>query len=98
MNAGKGIKLVSWKEITHGSHISEPGNAQNFSTGDWRSQKPVFIKEKCKNCLLCYPVCPDSAVLLNENTEVVGFDMHFCKGCLVCKEVCHFNAIEVEVE
>jgi pyruvate ferredoxin oxidoreductase delta subunit len=96
MNAGKGVKLVSWKEITHGSHIFEPGSAKNFNTGDWRSHKPIFVAEKCKQCLLCFPVCPDSAILLNENTEVTGFDFNFCKGCLCCKEVCKFNAIESE--
>ena len=97
MNAGKGVKLVSWKEITHGSHVFEAGNAVNFKTGDWRSEKPVFIKEKCRNCLLCFPVCADSAVILSDDGKVEGFDLDFCKGCLVCKEVCSFNAIEKEV-
>ena len=97
MNAGKGVKLVSWKEITHGSHVFEPGNAVNFKTGDWRSQRPVFISEKCKHCFLCFPVCPDSAVLLDEG-KMKGFDLDFCKGCLVCMEVCPFDAIEREDE
>ena len=96
MNAGKGVKLVSWKEITHGSHVFEAGNAKNFVTGDWRSYKPIFIAEKCKQCLLCFPVCPDSAIMLDENTQVKGFDYDFCKGCLCCKEVCNFKAIESE--
>jgi pyruvate ferredoxin oxidoreductase delta subunit len=96
MNAGKGVKLVSWKEITHGSHVFEAGSAKNFKTGDWRSQKPVFVAEKCKQCLLCFPVCPDSAILLDENTQVKGFDYDFCKGCLCCKAVCNFKAIERE--
>ena len=96
MNAGKGVVLVSWKDITHGSHIFKPGSAKEFKTGDWRSQKPVFIEENCKQCLLCFPVCPDSAIILDENTQVKGFDYDFCKGCLCCKEVCNFKAIEGE--
>jgi pyruvate ferredoxin oxidoreductase delta subunit len=96
MNAGKGIKLVSWKEITHGSHVFEAGNAVNFKTGDWRSHKPVFLADKCRQCMLCFPVCPDSAIVLNSEGQMEGFDMDFCKGCLVCKTVCHFNAIEGE--
>jgi pyruvate ferredoxin oxidoreductase delta subunit len=96
MNAGKGVKLVSWKEITHGSHIFEAGNAKNFKTGDWRSKVPVFISEKCKQCLLCFPVCPDSAVILNSEGQMQGINLDFCKGCMVCKEVCPFNAIEEE--
>jgi len=98
MNAGKGVKLVSWKEITHGSHVFEAGNAVNFKTGDWRSDKPVFIEDKCKNCLLCFPVCADSSIILDSEGKMQGFDMDFCKGCLVCKEVCPFNAIEKEAE
>jgi len=98
MNAGKGVTLVSWKEITHGSHVFEAGNAVNFKTGDWRSQIPVYIAEKCKQCLLCFPVCPDSAIRLNDTGEMQGFDLDFCKGCLVCREVCPFKAIEKEDE
>ena len=96
MNAGKGIKLVTWKEMTHGSHVFEAGNAVNFKTGDWRSHKPVFKSENCKQCLLCFPVCPDSAIVLNDKGEMSGFDMDFCKGCMVCKQVCSFNAIDKE--
>jgi len=96
MNAGKGVKLVSWQEITHGSHVFEAGNARNFKTGDWRSNKPVFNAEKCKQCLLCFPVCADSAINLSGEGKVEGFDYDFCKGCMVCKAVCPFGAIEQE--
>ena len=96
MNAGKGVKLVSWKEITHGSHVFEAGNAVNFKTGDWRSRKPIFLKDKCKQCLLCFPVCPDSAILLDKEGQMEGFNFDFCKGCLVCKAVCPFKAIDEE--
>ena len=98
MNAGKGVVLVSWKDITHGSHIFEAGNAKNFKTGDWRSRKPIFKKENCKQCLLCFPICPDSAILLDNSSQVTGFDYDFCKGCMCCKEACNFNAIEGEDE
>ena len=98
MNIGKTKATETWQEMPHGSHGFKPGNAAEFHTGDWRSQKPVFIKEKCKQCLLCYPVCPDSAISLNAAGEVEGFDLDFCKGCMVCKEVCKFNAIEKEDE
>ena len=96
MNAGKGVHLLSWMEMTHGSHVFEPGNAKNFSTGDWRTHKPVFIKENCKHCLLCFPVCPDSAIVLDENAQIKGYNYNFCKGCLCCKGVCNFKAIERE--
>ena len=93
MNAGKGVTLVSWKEITHGSHVFEAGNAVNFKTGDWRSHRPVLVDDKCRDCLLCFPVCPDSAIIIKDG-KMEGFDYDFCKGCLVCKETCPFKAIE----
>jgi pyruvate ferredoxin oxidoreductase delta subunit len=98
MNIGKGVKLVSWKETTHGSHVADPGNAKTFKTGDWRVVKPVWIEEKCTQCMLCFPVCPDSAIPVNAEGKIEGFDFDFCKGCLACMEVCPFKAIEKEDE
>jgi len=96
MNAGKGVKLQPWRNMSHGTHVFEAGNAVEFKTGDWRSDKPVFVADKCKQCMLCFPVCPDSAIILDNQGQVSGFDMDFCKGCLCCKAVCNFNAIEEE--
>ena len=96
MNAGKGVVLESWKKMNHGAHVFEAGNAVNFKTGDWRSEKPIFIAENCKQCLLCFPVCPDSAIILSDEGLMQGFDFDFCKGCMCCKEVCPFNAIDKE--
>jgi pyruvate ferredoxin oxidoreductase delta subunit len=96
VNAGKGVVLQPWRKMNHGAHVFEAGNAVNFKTGDWRSEKPIFVAEKCKQCLLCFPVCPDSAVILDKDGQMQGFDFDFCKGCLCCKEVCPFNAIEKE--
>ena len=50
------------QELTPGGDIYEAGNARNFKTGDWRSQKPIYLSEKCKQCGLCFPVCPDDAI------------------------------------
>ena len=44
------------KELTIGGNIYTAGNAKNFKTGDWRSVKPVWIEENCKQCGLCFPV------------------------------------------
>jgi len=85
---------VLWKNITEGGMIPYAGNAHLFKTGDWRSMKPVWLKEKCKQCLLCFPVCPDSSILVNEKGERVDFDFDHCKGCGVCAKVCPFKAID----
>ena len=82
-------------EMTIGGNIYEAGNAKNFKTGDWRSSKPKYIPEKCKQCGLCFPVCPEDAIPLDENGNRKDFDYDYCKGCGICAKVCPFSAIEM---
>ena len=84
---------ISWRDITPGGVIYESGNAVNFKTGDWRTMRPIFIQEKCKQCLLCFPVCPDSSIPL-EDGKRMDFNFDHCKGCGICVKVCPFGAIE----
>ena len=86
---------VKWQDISPGGIIYDAGNAEEFKTGDWRSEKPVWIQEKCKQCLLCYPVCPDSSILIGEDGKRVEFDYDHCKGCGVCASACPFGAIDM---
>ena len=67
-------------DLTIGGNIYEAGNARNFKTGDWRSQKPIYISEKCKQCGLCFPVCPDDAITVEEQKRK-DFNYDYCKGC-----------------
>ena len=85
---------ISWKDITIGGLIANAGNAELFITGDWRSMKPIWIKEKCKQCLLCYPVCPDTAILIDKEGKRTDFDYKHCKGCGICVKACPFKAID----
>lgn len=85
---------VKWKDITEGGIIPYAGNAELFKTGEWRSMKPVWLQEKCKQCLLCYPVCPDTSILIDENGKRTDFDYDHCKGCGVCVKICPFKAID----
>lgn len=89
---------VSWKDITPGGNIYTPGNAENFKTGDWRSRRPVYMPENCKQCLLCFPICPDDAIPINEQGLREDFDYSKCKGCGACAKVCPFGAIRMEEE
>ena len=85
---------VNWKSITPGGDIYEGGSSRHFLTGDWRNKKPVYIQSKCKQCLLCYPVCPDSSIPL-EGGKRFEFDFDHCKGCGICAKVCPFGAIQM---
>ena len=85
-----------WQEITQGGTIYDAGNAREFKTGDWRSVKPIYIKENCKQCGLCFAVCPDDSIPVNKEQRREDFDYDMCKGCGVCAQVCPFNAIIME--
>ena len=41
------------EKMTMGGNIYNAGNAKEFKTGDWRSTRPVFLSDKCKQCGLC---------------------------------------------
>ena len=58
------------EEMTIAGNIYEAGNSLKFKTGDWRSQKPIFLSEKCKQCGLCFPVCPDDAIPVNKKEKI----------------------------
>ena len=84
-----------WQEITEGNKIFEPATSRAFNTGEWRTATPVWYSEKCKQCLLCTPVCPDSLIPVIEGKRT-DFDYNHCKGCGICAKVCPFGAIDMQ--
>lgn len=92
----KGIvtPLTPWRETTPGGVIRKTGNAKFYITGGWRSETPIWSSEKCKQCMLCFPVCPDSSICVKEG-KMAGIDYDHCKGCGVCAAVCPFKAIHM---
>ena len=87
-------KNVKWQEITSGGIICESGNAEYYTTGDWRVVRPEWIVEKCTQCMLCFPVCPDSSIPAKDGKRI-DYDYDHCKGCGICAAVCPFDAIEM---
>lgn len=83
---------ITARDISRAGEIYEPCTSSLFNTGDWRTMIPTFIAEKCKQCLLCAPVCPDSSIPV-EDGQRLGFDYMHCKGCGICYKVCPFGAI-----
>lgn len=90
-------KNKNWKEIDMASLITKSGSAKEFKTGDWRSDRPVWLEEKCKQCLFCWVFCPDSSIIV-EDGEMTGIDYDHCKGCGICVNECPFGALEMEEE
>ena len=96
MTSDKLNNNTPWQDLTIGGNIYTAGNAKNFKTGDWRSVKPIWIEENCKQCGLCFPVCPEDSIPVNKECKREEFDLYSCKGCGVCAKVCPFGAIEMK--
>ena len=90
--AAKINEQSSWKEISDAGVVCEGGTADLFHTGEWRTMVPSYITEKCKQCLLCVPVCPDTSIPVKDGKRQ-DFDFTHCKGCGICFKVCPFGAI-----
>ena len=83
-------------EVTMGACNANPGCAEQYKTGTWRTLRPVVDPEKCKQCWVCIKYCPDSAI--DEAVESIVIDMDHCKGCGICAHECKFDAIEMVLE
>lgn len=86
-------EMTPWQEMTIGGEIAEGGTSALTITGQWRSDRPVYIAQKCKQCLLCAPFCPDSSIPVTDGKRG-DFDYDHCKGCGICYKVCPFGAID----
>ena len=82
-----------WQEMTIGGEIPGADTSVATMTGELRSNRPVYIPQNCKQCLLCAPFCPDSSIPVKEGKRL-GFDYDHCKGCGICYRICPFSAID----
>lgn len=86
---------TGWQDLTEGLQIHEPATSKLFHTGEWRSDTPVLEMDKCKQCLLCVPYCPDSCIPVKDGKRL-DFDYDHCKGCGICVKACPFGAITMK--
>ncbi len=96
MTEFNGENYDNWKpsDFPTGYVCPEAGTSVNCYTGGWRSMRPIWDKEACTNCMLCWMYCPDSSVRVADG-EMTGIDLDHCKGCGVCVSECKFNALEL---
>lgn len=66
---------------------------------------PLFIPERCIQCVLCDITCPDMVFQFREGEYKGrkmmvnhGPDYHHCKGCMRCVEICPSEALVAGVE
>lgn len=74
-------------------YICQGGTSKEYITGGWRSMRPVWDESACTNCMMCWVVCPDSSIVV-EDEKMTGIDYDHCKGCGVCVHECRFSALE----
>lgn len=87
MSYNKIHKDICWQDLPMGGILPEPGSAEGYKTGSWRSEKPIWNKEKCINCLACWINCPDTAIKIVDG-KMAGIDYDHCKGCGICAHEC----------
>ncbi len=88
---------LTWKDIEVGLIVTEPGNARQYQTGYWRSQKPIYDFDRCIKCGICQMYCPEGCI--GQNPE--GYfeaDMFYCKGCGICVGECWTKVITMVEE
>ena len=88
---------LTWKDLEIGCIVTEPGNARQYRTGDWRSQRPTYDFNKCIKCGQCYIYCPEGCIRQNTE-EYFEADMYYCKGCGICARECPKDVITMVEE
>jgi pyruvate ferredoxin oxidoreductase delta subunit len=88
---------LTWRELEIGCIVTEPGNAKQYRTGDWRSQRPTYNFQKCIKCGLCWVFCPESCIEQNEE-EYFAADLFYCYGCGICARECPTGVITMVEE
>jgi len=88
---------LTWKDLEIGAKVVEPGNASQYRTGDWRSQRPILDINQCNKCGLCYIYCPEGCIEQDEEGYFKA-GLFYCKGCGICAVECPKKAITMEEE
>ena len=83
---------ITWKDLEIGSIVTEPGNASQYKTGDWRSQRPTYDFSRCIKCGLCSIFCPEGCIEQNPEGYFEA-NLYYCKGCGICARECWTKVI-----
>ena len=88
---------LTWKDLEIGLIVTEPGNASQYRTGDWRSQRPTYDFNKCIKCGICSIFCPEGCIKQNDEGHFEA-DLYYCKGCGICARECPTKVITMVEE
>jgi pyruvate ferredoxin oxidoreductase delta subunit len=88
---------MTWKDLNIGAIVDEPGNASQYQSGDWRSDRPILDTSKCIKCGICYMYCPEGCIEPNAEGYFEA-NLFYCKGCGICSRECWPKAIKMVAE
>lgn len=80
-------RLLTWREVDPGGQIMKPGSSVSHKGSDWAVRTMQWNPDTCIHCLLCWTVCPDLCILVEEE-QMKGVDGFYCKGCGQCEKIC----------
>ena len=85
----------TFKQCNVGCHLLETGKAEPFKPGTKPELVPVWDRDLCARCALCYIYCPDAAIS-RQDDGYFDADLQLCKGCGICHRECWFGAITMQ--
>jgi len=89
-------KLKKWSELELGAVLKSSGSSKSYKTGNWDPHAQVEWDPKtCINCNLCWSVCPDEAIITDEEGNMKGIDHEFCKSCGLCVDICPTKSLKM---
>jgi pyruvate ferredoxin oxidoreductase delta subunit len=80
------ITKPGWKSFPHGN-VLPAASSENFKTGTWATEIPVWNSTTCIHCLNCFVFCPDDCWQAKDGKNI-GVNLDFCKGCGICMNEC----------
>lgn len=94
------VKRASGKKLKLGG---KPGGNELVDQGfdeetALREARRCLGSNRCESCDLCQLLCPDLAVMRNEETGEIEVDLDLCKRCGICALVCPKGAIQMVPE
>ncbi|WP_045216892.1 4Fe-4S binding protein [Desulfonatronovibrio magnus] len=91
------LAICAWQKLELGTVITQPGNAAQLRTGDWKTLRPETDTEKCIKCGMCSIYCPEFCISENEEGYYPA-DLFYCKGCGICANECPKQAISMVMD
>jgi len=61
------------------------------------SEDVIMNKDKCVDCTVCVPLCPTSALEIDEKTKEVNFIKEKCIACGICIKACPYGAMSITI-